>query len=104
MNEQMAPKTSPAATDGDMAGSKALPDGSGHIDLCKRADDTIFLIVCRDLDGSLRWQVLPPEGKSDTWEAVDVQSDAVVGNSTSGWRVAIDSASGNEMTRRPHGI
>ena len=59
------------------------------------------LIVCCDLEGSVRWQALPPDGERDCWTSVEVQSDAVVGTSGSGWRVAIDSASGCEVTRRP---
>jgi hypothetical protein len=58
------------------------------------------MIVCYNLDGSLRWQSLPPGGTSDSWESIEVQSDAVVGNSTSRWRVSIDSATGSEIERR----
>jgi hypothetical protein len=78
----------------------ALPDGSGYIVLFEGFDGLPSLIVCCEADGSLRWQVLPPEGKSDCWKLVEVQSDAVVGTSGSGWRVAVDSASGCEVTRR----
>jgi hypothetical protein len=78
----------------------ALPNGSGYVVLFEGFDGQPSLIVCCDLDGSLRWQVSPPDGDRDCWRSIEVQSDAVVGTSGSGWRVAIDSADGSEVTRR----
>jgi hypothetical protein len=87
--------------DAVMTRAGALPDGSGHVELCQGADGLASMIVCYNLDGTLRWQALPPDGASDSWESVEVQSDAVVGNSCSRWRVSIDSATGSEIERHP---
>jgi hypothetical protein len=83
-----------------MPDSMALPDGSGHVELCPGIDGLKSMIVCYNPDRSVRWQALPPGGQGDSWDSIEVQSDAVVGNSHSGWRIAIDSATGTEVTRR----
>jgi hypothetical protein len=79
----------------------ALPDGSGYVVLFDGTDGLASQVVCCEVDGSVRWQALPPEGENDSWTQIEVQSDAVVGTSASGWRIAIDSASGSEVTRQP---
>jgi hypothetical protein len=86
--------------DAGMVRSAALPDGSGHVEVCEGAGGQTSMIVCYNLDGMVRWQALPPDGKGDSWESLEVQSAAVVGNSSSRWRVSIDSATGSEVERR----
>jgi len=82
-----------------MSNSMALPDGSGQVELSEGADGHSALIVCRDRDGAVRWQALPPDGERDSWVSVDVRDDSVVGTSWSCWRVSIDSTTGTEVER-----
>jgi hypothetical protein len=76
-----------------------LPDGSGRVELREDDDGHITMIVCRELDGSLRWQASPPGGERDSWVSVEVLSDRVVGSSWSCWRISIESATGTEVER-----
>lgn len=77
----------------------ALPDGSGQVEARQDDDGHIAMIVCRDLDGTARWQALPPDGDRDAWVSVQVLGGTVVGNSWSCWKISIDSATGSEVER-----
>jgi hypothetical protein len=78
----------------------SLPDGSGALELLEETDGHIASIVCRDLDGSVRWQAEPPEGEGDSWVAVSLVDDGgVSANSWSGWRVELAVTTGTEAGR-----
>ena len=83
-----------------MPHSIALPDGSGRVELPETEEGYIARIVCRDSDGSVRWEAAPPEGAADSWVAVDVEPRIVVARSWSCWSIDIDLVSGKEVLRR----
>jgi hypothetical protein len=77
-----------------------LPDGSGVLELSDVGGGHIGSILCRDADGTVRWEALPPDGVQDSWTAVDLDARTVVGQSWSCWRVAIELTSGKEVSRQ----
>ncbi len=77
-----------------------LPDGFGEVELPETQDGYIARIVCRDSDGSVRWEAVPPDGAADSWVAVDVLPGIVVARSWSCWSIDIDLVSGKEASRR----
>ena len=83
-----------------MPQSIALPDGSGEVELPETPDGYISRIVCRHSDGSVRWEVAPPDGPADSWVAVEVLPAIVVARSWSCWSIDIDWSSGKEVSRR----
>lgn len=79
-------------------GQVELP-GGGRLALVATDDDYASAVECRDADGSLRWQALPPEGQPDAWVAVRLQDHTVTANSWSGWLVCIDIDTGVVIER-----
>jgi hypothetical protein len=78
----------------------ALPDGSGGLELTDARDGHVGRIRCRDADGTVRWEALPPDGVQDSWTSVEVEAGTVIGRSWSCWRVEIELISGKEISRQ----
>ncbi len=79
-------------------GAAKLDDGA-HIEVVPADGDYAQAIVRRGPDGSMTWQVLPPEGGQDVWVSARLQEDALVANSWSGWLVRLDLVTGVVIER-----
>jgi hypothetical protein len=83
-----------------MPQSITLPDGSGEVELPEADDGYVAVIVCRDHDGSVRWQAFPPSSDGDAWVSASLSSgNRLTANSWSGFRVEFDLTTGSETAR-----
>lgn len=83
----------------DMLEVLSLPDGSGEVEVTEDKDGYIPLILCRNADGTVRWQAEPPDGEQDAWVSVQVEDGTVIARSWSCWAVTINAATGEEAQR-----
>jgi hypothetical protein len=78
-------------------GRHSLPDGSLEVEMTE--DGYASNLVRRDDDGTLCWQLIPPEGATDAWVEMRVDGDILVATSWSGWSIRYDINSGRERGR-----
>ena len=76
-----------------------LPDELGHIELSPSKDGYSASITRRRVDGTVAWQVFPPDGEQDAWTNVTATGATVHAISWSCWQVAFDVESGEELER-----
>ena len=79
-------------------GRHSLPNGNLEVELT--AEGYGSKVLRRDNNGSLRWQLIPPEGATDVWVTVRVEGGALVATSWSCWSVRCDINSGKELGRK----
>jgi hypothetical protein len=73
--------------------------GAGHLELPDTQDGYTSAVIRRTPDGSVAWQVLPPDGDGDAWVDVSLRGHIVVATSWSGWLVEFDVSTGTERAR-----
>ena len=73
--------------------------GDGHLELPDTHDGYASAVIRRGSDGTVAWQVLPPDGDGDAWVDVSVRGDLVSATSWSGWLVELDVSTGTEKAR-----